>query len=1256
MKHSLLLLFTILCSTVLSSAKTDVPEQGNKLTQQPQQLYFLENRGQITDQHLKPRTDIDFKVDGGAVTIFIGNGQLHYQWVRSQSEKEKVKNKNTIEVNREETEEKELSIYRMDVTLVGANKHVRPITEAIQEYTEQFYGSGLPEEGLTVRSYTKVTYPNIYPHIDWVLYIANEDNTLYPKGRAGEGAQLKYDFVVHEGGNVKDIQLQYDGATGLQLTNGAMQATTPYGSLTEAAPYTYNAQTKTTIDSKYQLIGNTLSFDIQNNTAKELVIDPSLAWATYYGGTAHENSYDCVADTAGNIYILGRTYSTNNMATTGAFLTTKTNSYNLFLAKFNNSGVRQWGTYFNSNHLNPHLAGDKAGNIYLGTFSSDTGMATTGAFQDTLNGSADGLLVKFNSNGARQWATYYGSEVWGLTTDDTGNIIVISGGGLATQGAYQDTVAPRSSVITKFNSNGNRIWCTYYPLIFSDTDIACDPAGNVYLLTWIDNSNIDTSRVTSGAHQTLPGGGFYDMMLTKISADGSNLLWATLYGGNGWEHLGGIACDQYHNVYISGWTQSTNAMATTGAHQTSLASSRDIFIAKFDSSGTRLWGTYYGGNAFDYAHELQVGTDNRLYLSGLTFSANGIATPNAYKTFRHADNDAFFSIFNPSGALQYGTYFGGNGREGLVNGDYPEHNPNIALTPNGSVYLFGITSSSTNLATTGAYQTSLSNGSNDDFIAYFNADTSVYIVPPFLDTFLCGGDTLMVPYGVTQAHRSTNTFSVQLSNSSGSFASPTTIGSLSSSVAGTITCVMPTTLTPGTGYRIRIVGSAPADTSEDNGLDIKASTYPAAYSASANTPICSGDTIYLNSATTTSAATFAWTGPSSFTSAAEDTIIANAPVSATGTYYLTTDHFGCAIHDTFNVLVNPSPAAPTVSSNSPICGGDTLKLFANSTTSSVTYSWTGPMGYNSSSGNAVRINAQPQHSGIYTVVVSLGSCSKTDTVHVHIDTAATVNIYPTPGNDICDGTQVTLVGITNNAGTTPQLQWTKNGSNISGANGTNYVATGIQNSDAYTLVLTPSTTCTSPVTSNSINMTVSPILTPSVSISANPGLILSPWELVTFTATPTNGGTSPTYQWKRNGQDVTGATNDTWGTYQLSDGDTISVVLYSDYKCPNPDSIESNKLVVNLKLGVSNINSLKHISLYPNPNSGTFTLKGNINTSDAIQLTIMNSVGQVVHQQELNTINGQLNEQVHTNNLPSGMYLLQLQTGGEKQHIRLAIN
>src|SRR5690606_34621316 len=142
-------------------------------------------------------------------------------------------------------------------------------------------------------------------------------------------------------------------------------------------------------------------------------------------------------------------------------------------------------------------------------------------------------------------------------------------------------------------------------------------------------------------------------------------------------------------------------------------------------------------------------------------------------------------------------------------------------------------------------------------LVQFLTDTLVYIKQPYNDTALCIGDTLKLQYGAMQKFRSSNSFTVQLSNSSGSFASPTTIGTAATNTGGVLNCPIPN-VTPGSGYRVRIIATAPADTSTDNLKNIKIYPKPANFSGTSNSPVCTNDTLRLNSGSTTGGVTYTW--------------------------------------------------------------------------------------------------------------------------------------------------------------------------------------------------------------------------------------------------------------------------------------------------------------------------------------------------------------------------------------------------------------
>jgi hypothetical protein len=251
-----------------------------------------------------------------------------------------------------------------------------------------------------------------------------------------------------------------------------------------------------------------------------------------------------------------------------------------------------------------------------------------------------------------------------------------------------------------------------------------------------------------------------------------------------------------------------------------------------------------------------------------------------------------------------------------------------------------------------------------------------------------------------------------------------------------------------------------------------------------------------------------------------------------------------------------------------------------------------------------------------------------------------VAIYPVPGDTICQGSTVTFVALPANAGANVTYRWTRNSSTtILGTNNT-FTSTTINNNDVIRCEMTEPDKCgiSFKDTSNEIKMNVLPWLIPSVSITSDPATPLSPYELVKFTAVPVNGGLLPKYQWKRNGNDVIGAISNVWSTQQLYNNDTISVVLTSSYKCPQPATTSSNKIKVVVLTGIENAGIAKNILIYPNPTGDVINISGIVKNGNAF---IYNTVGQKLIQQEIkeNTITT-----IDASRLTAGNYLLHIKT------------
>ncbi|RYE16948.1 MAG: PKD domain-containing protein, partial [Sphingobacteriales bacterium] len=212
-------------------------------------------------------------------------------------------------------------------------------------------------------------------------------------------------------------------------------------------------------------------------------------------------------------------------------------------------------------------------------------------------------------------------------------------------------------------------------------------------------------------------------------------------------------------------------------------------------------------------------------------------------------------------------------------------------------------------------------------------------------------------------------------------------------------------------------------------------TPPATPVATGNGPICSGNTINLTASTTsTGTTTYAWTGPASYSSSQPNPSITGATVANSGVYQVIVTIAGCASAPaTVDVTVNQTPATPTVSSNSPVCSGNSLQLNSSTTTSGgMTYSWTGPNGYTSTDQNPVIPNTTSANAGTYLVTYTstgAGTCvsAQGSTVVTINQTPAMGTATPTHPNACGSSTgSIALSGLI--AGTTYTVNYTFNGS------------------------------------------------------------------------------------------------------------------------------------------------------------------------------------------------------------------------------------
>lgn len=396
-------------------------------------------------------------------------------------------------------------------------------------------------------------------------------------------------------------------------------------------------------------------------------------WGTYYGGNQEDQAFGLATDAEGNVYMAGRTLSGGGIATPGSHKSS-TFSNDAFLVKFNANGVRQWGTYYGS-QFSPEdgvaCAVDDNGNVYLvGNCTGSTeGISTPGAHQTAIGGSTDAFIVKFNANGVRQWGTFFGGGgndfATACTVDHEGNVFLSgytnSASGIATTGSHQSAQASvnNDGFLAKFSSSGVLQWSTYYGGAEVDYAYACraDGEGNIFLAGVTQST---AGIATNGSHQPVKGGTNLDgdAFLVKFSGTGVR-QWATYYGAAGSDAAYALAVNTAGDIIMAGGSNSAGVIATANGFQTTVGGNglpTDGFLVIFNSSGTRQYGTHYGGRFDDNSTALAFTGNGDLIMGGRTLSPGSeLSTPGAHQTAFNGDDNSASSNFYDGFVVKFGT-------------------------------------------------------------------------------------------------------------------------------------------------------------------------------------------------------------------------------------------------------------------------------------------------------------------------------------------------------------------------------------------------------------------------------------------------------------------------------------------------------------------------------------------------------------------------------------------------------------------------
>jgi hypothetical protein len=297
-----------------------------------------------------------------------------------------------------------------------------------------------------------------------------------------------------------------------------------------------------------------------------------------------------------------------------------------------------------------------------------------------------------------------------------------------------------------------------------------------------------------------------------------------------------------------------------------------------------------------------------------------------------------------------------------------------------------------------------------------------------------------------------------------------------------------------------------------------------------------------------------------------------------------------------------TPAVAITSSQSNICSGTTVTFSYQITQGNgqiSSFQWFKNNVAVTTSGNTYSSNAFQNGDVVKCVVSSSSACATTPNAtsnSITLTSSATVTPTVTVSTGgvtsssitICGGATKTFDATTTNGGSNPSFQWKINGSNV-GINSSSYTSNQLQNGDNLTCVMTSNAGCTSTatVTSSGIAISVSGVsVTPTTSLTASATDICSGTEVM-FTATTTDAGSTPTYQWTKNGNVIPNATTDQYITSNTANGDMFVLNVYSQNKCATGGGVSNSiNMIVRqtpsklLSVGVNTLTAIESDASY----------------------------------------------------------------------------
>ncbi len=314
-------------------------------------------------------------------------------------------------------------------------------------------------------------------------------------------------------------------------------------------------------------------------------------WSFQLGSSSNESGRGVVVDDSENVYVSG--YTRGNLDGN-----TNLGGADIIIVKLNSMGEKLWTKQLGTslNDFSKAIAIDSKGDIYI------TGSTMGNIYENPNAGDYDTLVIKFNSNGEKQWASLIGSSVndsgSGIISDMNGNIFVTGYTGGSLDG--NSNFGENDLFILKYTSSGEQLWIRQLGTIYSEwgSSITADNEGNVYVggSTW---GKLGDNIV-----------GNSDLFIVKFTSEGI-YEWVRQSGTSQVDDCFGITSDFDGNIYITGYTNG-------GLDGNVNSGNSDIFVVKYSTKGQKFWTKQIGTNAVDVGNAITADNQGNIYITGYT--------------------------------------------------------------------------------------------------------------------------------------------------------------------------------------------------------------------------------------------------------------------------------------------------------------------------------------------------------------------------------------------------------------------------------------------------------------------------------------------------------------------------------------------------------------------------------------------------------------------------------------------------------------